>query len=88
MRLLAHIMVFLLSCAALLNSVLVEMEAQRAPVQGTGTVHEQAIGDLATGSVTIYKTTPDVLLPRVREAGSAMPLPHRNDCPIGTCQDV
>lgn len=83
MRWLAHIMVFLLACAALVNSFLVQVE-----VRSGAEVKKETTQQLSVGSVDIYKTTPDVFPPHVRKTANMPRVMNSADCPVGLCQDV
>ena len=82
MRLVAHIMVFLLAAVALFHGAVVKMEIGR---QEALALHQQKE---KSGSIVIYKTpaTPGFpVLRQVRGHHARLSLP---ECPIGYCQDI
>ena len=81
MRLIAHIMVFLLAGAALMHSVLVRVEVNNQEVS-------KSSGEKTSGSLVIYKTPPAPGWSLLRRVRGGSPAPALPDCPVGYCQDV
>ena len=82
MRLIAHVMIFLLAVAALLHSVFVKVEMNG---------RQLATGDQpaeTSGSIVIYKTPQTPGWSLLQQVHGSHPVSSLPECPIGFCQDV
>ena len=82
MRLIAHVMIFLLAVAALLHSVFVKVEVNGRQMATRG---QQAD---TSGSIVIYKTPKAPGWSLLQQVHGSHPMASLPDCPIGFCQDV
>ena len=81
MRLVAHVMVFLLAAVALMHSVLLRMEMSKKEVSSPAR-------EETSGSLVIYKTPSAPGWPLLRQVRGGTAAPALPDCPVGYCQDV